>query len=114
MLRQYRLVLEWSEHLPVFAFVPIRSTHWAKGEKDREYLQRDFSCAKFQTWIKKTAMIDYQDGYALIATPTAYAADWLIQRPGIAVVNALSNFIGHQVNVDFEVVPEMTGATSDG
>jgi len=105
-----RAIQAFKENRPPRAIPSTKLTTKTAWEKTLEILQRDMSRANFQTWIKETAMIDYQDQHVLIATPTDYAADWLQQRLAASVVNALSKVLGHQVSVEFEAVPEMTGS----
>ncbi|MEL7627117.1 MAG: chromosomal replication initiator protein DnaA [Anaerolineaceae bacterium] len=68
-------------------------------------LQMELSKASFDTWVKNTQLISYEDasGTFALGAGNAYACDWLDSRLKSTVVNKLSGMMARQVNVEFKV-----------
>jgi len=68
-------------------------------------LQMELSKASFDTWVKNTQLISYEDASATFAlgAGNAYACDWLESRLKSTVVNKLSGMMARNVQVDFKV-----------
>ena len=43
-------------------------------------LQMDMPKASFDTWVRNTEVISYEDNVFIIGVPNAYARDWLESR----------------------------------
>jgi chromosomal replication initiator protein len=61
--------------------------------------------ATFNTWVRDTWVIAYEDGEFIIGLPNAYARDWLENRLRNKIKRALSSFIQRSVQVQFLVRP---------
>lgn len=68
-------------------------------------LQMELSKASYDTWVKETQFISYEDATATFAlgAGNAYACDWLDSRLKSTVINKLSGMMARQVNVEFKV-----------
>lgn len=68
-------------------------------------LQMELSKASFDTWVKNTQLISYEDetGTFSLGTGNAYACDWLENRLKSTVINKLSGMMARQVEVEFKV-----------
>jgi len=68
-------------------------------------LQMELSKASFDTWVKNTQLISFEDDSATFAlgAGNAYACDWLDSRLKSTVVNKLSGMMARPVNVEFKV-----------
>ena len=65
----------------------------------------ELSKASFDTWVKNTQLISYEDetGTFSLGTGNAYACDWLENRLKSTVINKLSGMMARQVEVEFKV-----------
>ncbi len=61
--------------------------------------------ATFNTWVRDTWVIGYEDGEFIIGLPNAYARDWLENRLRNKIKRALSSLIHRSVQVHFRVCP---------
>ncbi len=68
-------------------------------------LQMELSKASFDTWVKNTQLISFEDasGTFALGAGNAYACDWLDSRLKSTVVNKLSGMMARPVNVEFKV-----------
>ncbi|NLE84667.1 MAG: chromosomal replication initiator protein DnaA [Chloroflexi bacterium] len=68
-------------------------------------LQMELSKASFDTWVKNTQLISYEDnsGTFALGAGNAYACDWLDSRLKSTVVNKLSGMMARPVSVEFRV-----------
>lgn len=61
--------------------------------------------ATFNTWVRDTWVLGYEDGEFIIGLPNAYARDWLENRLRNKIKRALSSLIHRSVQVHFRVCP---------
>ena len=66
-------------------------------------LQMDMSRASFNTWVKGTRALSYEDGHMIVAVQNAYARDWLESRLSSTVDRLLSGIMNRHTTVDFVV-----------
>ena len=66
-------------------------------------LQLQVSKANYNTWLKDTRGLDYNDGVFTVAVPTMFIAEWLKSRLHPVVCRIISTIIGRNVNVQFQV-----------
>ena len=66
-------------------------------------LQIEMAKATFDTWVRDTALIAYEDGLFIIGVQNAYARDWLDNRLTTTVVRLLNGIMGRTVEVRFAV-----------
>jgi chromosomal replication initiator protein len=66
-------------------------------------LQMEMPRASFDTWVRDTRPISYQDGTLTIGVRNAYARDWLESRLASTVSRLLVGIVNASVDVDFVV-----------
>jgi chromosomal replication initiator protein len=66
-------------------------------------LQMEMPRASFDTWVRDTKPISYQNGNLVIGVRNAYARDWLENRLASTVSRLLVGIVNASVNVDFVV-----------
>jgi chromosomal replication initiator protein len=66
-------------------------------------LQMEMPRASFDTWVRDTRPLSYQDGTLTIGVKNAYARDWLESRLASTVCRLLVGVMRGSVNVDFVV-----------
>ena len=62
--------------------------------------------ATFETWVRDSTVIGYEDGEFLIGVPNAYVRDWLANRLRPTIKATVSNLLQRSVEVTFRVRPE--------
>ncbi len=77
---------------------PDQIWHTALGQ-----LQMQMTRATFETWIRPTVMLSYEDGTCLIGVHSGYAKDWIENRLQGLIHRTLTNIIGRNVEVRFIV-----------
>lgn len=68
-------------------------------------LQMEMPRASFETWVRDTYPVSYQEGILIIGTPNAYARDWLEARLTSTVNRMLIGILNTYVQVRFVVAP---------
>lgn len=63
--------------------------------------------ATFDTWMRDTQVIGYEDGEFIIGVPNAYAVDWLKNRLRTEIKRTLARLLNRSVDVKFRVVPPL-------
>jgi chromosomal replication initiator protein len=74
-------------------------------------LQMEMPKAAFDTWVRGTEYISYEDGSFVVGVQNAYARDWLQNRLSSTVTRMLSGILNRTVEVRFVVwqnTPEPT------
>ena len=66
-------------------------------------LQVEMSKAAFDTWVRDTEMVTYEDGSFVIGVQNAYARDWLESRLLSTVTRLLTGIMNRTVQVRFVV-----------
>lgn len=66
-------------------------------------LQMEMPRASFNTWVKDTQAIQYQDGIFTVGVKNAYARDWLDSRMSSTIVRLLTGILDQDVNLEFVV-----------
>lgn len=66
-------------------------------------LQMEMPRASFDTWVRDTRLISYQNGTMIVGVRNAYARDWLENRLASTVNRLLVGILNASVNVDFVV-----------
>jgi chromosomal replication initiator protein len=69
-------------------------------------LQLQLTKATFDTWVRNTHVISFEDGSFLIGVRNAYAKDWLENRLLTTIKRTLIGIVGQTVNVKFAVRPK--------
>lgn len=68
-------------------------------------LQLQMTRATFDTWVKDTSVLAYEDGEFIIGVPNAYAKDWLENRLHASIKRTLAQVAGRAVGLRFVVRP---------
>jgi chromosomal replication initiator protein len=66
-------------------------------------LQMEMPRASFDTWVRDTKPVSYQDGTLTVGVSNAYARDWLENRLASTVNRLLVGILNSTVDVDFVV-----------
>ncbi len=66
-------------------------------------LQLEMTRATYETWVKPTSLMSYEDGRFAIAVPNAYAQEWMQNRLLSTVKRVLTGITGRSVEVKFVV-----------
>ncbi len=66
-------------------------------------LQLDMAKASFDTWVRDTYPLSYENGTLTVAVPNAYARDWLESRLSSTVSRLLIGIMNSNVAVNFVV-----------
>ena len=66
-------------------------------------LQMEMPRASFDTWVRDTKPLSYQNGKLTIGVRNAYARDWLENRLASTISRLLVGIVNASVNVDFVV-----------
>jgi chromosomal replication initiator protein len=61
--------------------------------------------ATYDTWVRDTVVIAYEDGEFIIGMPNAYARDWLENRLRHNIKRTLSSIMRRSVQIQFRVRP---------
>ena len=61
--------------------------------------------ASYNTWVRDTWVLGYEDGEFIIGIPNAYARDWLENRLRNKIKRALGSLVHRSVQVSFRVCP---------
>jgi chromosomal replication initiator protein len=64
-------------------------------------LQMEMQKAAFDTWVRDTELISYEDGSFIIGVQNAYARDWLHSRLSSKVTRLLTGLMNRSVEVRF-------------
>ena len=67
-------------------------------------LQMEMPKATFDTWVRDTRMLSYEDGLFTIGVRNTYACEWLESRLSSTVTRLLMGMMNRSVEVKFEVV----------
>lgn len=68
-------------------------------------LSLQMQSATYNTWVRDTWVIAYEDGEFIIGLPNAYARDWLENRLRHKIKRVLSSLIHRSVQIQFRVCP---------
>jgi len=66
-------------------------------------LQMKMTRATFDTWVRQTTVVSYEDGLFIIGAHNGYAKDWLENRLCNLITETLSKIVGCEVQVQFVV-----------
>ena len=66
-------------------------------------LQMQVTRATFETWVKDTRVLSYEDGEFVIGVHSAFAKDWLENRLLARIKSTLTKIMGRSVGVSFAV-----------
>lgn len=70
----------------------------------RSQLALQMPSATYDTWMRDTRVVAYEDGEFIIGIPNAYVRDWLENRLRTKIKKTLSALLGRSVQINFRVV----------
>jgi chromosomal replication initiator protein len=76
-------------------------------------LQLQMTSATFDTWLRNTRLLKYEEGVFVIAVSSGYAKDWLENRLLGTVKRTLAHLAGRTVGVKFVVWNQQPSAPAD-
>jgi chromosomal replication initiator protein len=68
-------------------------------------LQTQMPRATFDTWVKNTSVVSYEDGMFVIGAPNTYAVEWLENRLQATLKRSTANVMRRTVDLRFVVKP---------
>jgi len=68
----------------------------------------------FETWVRDTSVMGYEDGEFVIGVPHAYARDWLQNRLRPQIKRVLSRLLQRSTEVTFRVRPRPVSSPEQG
>ena len=66
-------------------------------------LQMDMPKAAFDTWVRGTEFVSYEDGTFIVAVQNPYARDWLQSRLSSTVTRLVTGIMGRTTEIRFTV-----------
>jgi DnaA N-terminal domain len=72
-----------------------------------DQLKMDMPKAAFDSWVRDTSFVSFEDGLFTVGTPNAYGREWLASRLTSTVVRLLTGILSQQVEVQFIVTEEV-------
>ncbi len=77
-------------------------------------LQMQITRATFETWVKDTRVLSYEDGEFILGVHSAFAKDWLENRLLSTIKRTLTQIMGRSVGVSFVVWSPVEETTEPG
>jgi hypothetical protein len=87
---------------------PERAWQMALGQ-----LRLDMPKASFDTWVRDTSFVSFEDGVFTIGTPNAYGREWLASRLTSTVTRLMTGILNQQLVVEFVVTEETEAIEED-
>ncbi len=69
-------------------------------------LALQMTSATYDTWVRDTSIMAYEDGEFIIGAPNSYARDWLDNRLRATIKRTLGGIMRRSVQVNFRVKPQ--------
>ncbi|HWQ84998.1 MAG TPA: DnaA N-terminal domain-containing protein, partial [Anaerolineales bacterium] len=79
-----------------------------------DQLRLDMPKASFDTWVRDTSFMSFEDGVFTIGTTNAYGREWLASRLTSTVTRLMSGILNLQMVVEFIVTEEILENEEDG
>lgn len=105
-----------NSHLPMGAAVEPRAAEPVPAESSTERVRAaeiwqaalatlalQMPTATYETWVRDTSVIAYEDGEFIVGTPNPYARDWLANRLQSSIKRILTKLLNRSVQVTFRV-----------
>ena len=67
-------------------------------------LELQMTKATFDTWLKNTCLVSFEDGCFVVGVPNAYAKDWLRHRLYATIKDTLTRIFGATVDLKFTLL----------
>lgn len=71
-----------------------------------DQLRLDMPKASFDTWVRDTSFVSFEEGVFIVGTPNAYGCEWLATRLTSTVTRLLTGILNQHVEIQFIVIDE--------
>jgi hypothetical protein len=71
-----------------------------------DQLRLDMPKASFDTWVRDTSFVSFEDGVFTIGTTNSYGREWLASRLTSTVTRLLTGILNQHLTVEFAVIEE--------
>lgn len=78
-----------------------------------DQLRLDMPKASFDTWVRDTSFVSFEDGVFTISTPNSYGREWLESRLTSTLTRLMTGILNQQLVVEFIVINEIHGNDED-
>lgn len=78
-----------------------------------DQLRLDMPKASFDTWVRDTSFVSFEDGLFTIATTNTYGRDWLAGRLTSTLTRLMTSILNQTVEIQFIVTDENSSEFSD-
>jgi hypothetical protein len=78
-----------------------------------DQLNLDMPKASFDTWVRDTSFVSFEDGVFTIGTPNSYGREWLASRLTSTVTRLLTGILNQHLTVEFAVIEETLDAKEE-
>ncbi|MEN4011394.1 MAG: hypothetical protein ROW48_05130 [Bellilinea sp.] len=79
-----------------------------------DQLRLDMPKASFDTWVRDTSFVSFEDGVFTIGTSNSYGREWLASRLTSTVTRLMTGILNQQLVVEFIVTEEILENEDDG
>lgn len=79
-----------------------------------DQLRLDMPKSSFDTWVRDTSFVSFEDGVFTIGIPNAYGREWLASRLTSTVTRLMCGILNQQMVVEFIVTEEILENEEDG
>jgi len=79
-----------------------------------DQLRLDMPKASFDTWVRDTSFVSFNNGVFAIGTPNAYGREWLASRLTSTVTRLMTGILNQQMVVEFIVTEEILENEENG
>ena len=78
-----------------------------------DQLNFDMPKASFDTWVRDTSFVSFEDGVFTVGTPNSYGREWLASRLTSTVTRLLTGILNQHLTVEFAVIEETLDAEEE-
>lgn len=71
-----------------------------------DQLRMDMPKASFDTWVRNTSFVSFEDGVFNIGTPNPYGREWLASRLTSTLTRLMTGILNQQLEINFIVVED--------
>ena len=78
-----------------------------------DQLRLDMPKASFDTWVRDTSFVSFEDGVFTIGTSNSYGREWLASRLTSTVTRLMTGILNQQLVVEFAITEETIDSEED-
>ncbi len=79
-----------------------------------DQLRLDMPKASYDTWVRDTSFVSFEDGVFTIGTPNAYGREWLASRLTSTLTRLMTGILNQQLEINFVVSENYSESEEDG